>query len=102
MDGANGAVVFREQGQKETSLAGVLSPVSKKKTGRAYVSLARAYSEKCVSPLALGWICTDWNDESIGENLKMHLSSTAEQRPTCQTTSNLKRGGYSLSFTSFY
>ncbi|KAJ3566458.1 hypothetical protein NP233_g6991 [Leucocoprinus birnbaumii] len=35
-----------EQGHKETSLAGVLSPVSKKKTGRAYVSLARAYSEK--------------------------------------------------------
>jgi len=37
---------FRELGQKETSLAGALSPVSKKKTGRAYVSLARAYSEK--------------------------------------------------------
>ncbi|KAF9448144.1 kinesin-domain-containing protein [Macrolepiota fuliginosa MF-IS2] len=35
-----------DQGHKETSLAGVLSPVSKKKTGRAYVSLARAYSEK--------------------------------------------------------
>ncbi|KAJ2912993.1 hypothetical protein MD484_g7419, partial [Candolleomyces efflorescens] len=35
-----------EQGNKETQLADVLSPVSKKKTGRAYVALARAHSEK--------------------------------------------------------
>ncbi|PPQ74075.1 hypothetical protein CVT24_012945 [Panaeolus cyanescens] len=35
-----------EQGSKETQLADVLSPVSKKKTGRAYVALARAHSEK--------------------------------------------------------
>ncbi|KAF8961771.1 kinesin-like protein, partial [Flammula alnicola] len=35
-----------ERGTKETALADVLSPVSKKKTGRAYVSLARAHSEK--------------------------------------------------------
>ncbi|KAF7763860.1 hypothetical protein Agabi119p4_8397 [Agaricus bisporus var. burnettii] len=35
-----------EQGQKETSLASSLSPISKKKTGRAYVALARAHSEK--------------------------------------------------------
>ncbi|KAJ7017169.1 kinesin-like protein [Mycena alexandri] len=33
-------------GNKETALADVLSPVSKKKTGRAYVALARAHSEK--------------------------------------------------------
>jgi kinesin family protein 22 len=46
MLGTNLITFFREQGQKETSLAGALSPVSKKKTGRAYVSLARAYSEK--------------------------------------------------------
>ncbi|KAG6810212.1 hypothetical protein H0H92_012858 [Tricholoma furcatifolium] len=35
-----------ERGNKETQLADVLSPVSKKKTGRAYVALARAHSEK--------------------------------------------------------
>ncbi|KAF8191738.1 kinesin-like protein, partial [Pholiota molesta] len=35
-----------ERGSKETALADVLSPVSKKKTGRAYVALARAHSEK--------------------------------------------------------
>ncbi|KAG6900381.1 hypothetical protein C0993_011731 [Termitomyces sp. T159_Od127] len=35
-----------ERGSKETQLADVLSPVSKKKTGRAYVALARAHSEK--------------------------------------------------------
>ena len=32
-------------------LADVLSPVSKKKTGRAYVALARAHSEKYVMEL---------------------------------------------------
>lgn len=41
-------LIGREQSHKETSLVDVLSPVSKKKTGRAYVSLARAYSEKLV------------------------------------------------------
>ncbi|KAF7964350.1 hypothetical protein HWV62_9731, partial [Athelia sp. TMB] len=35
-----------EREHKETQLADVLSPVSKKKTGRAYVALARAHSEK--------------------------------------------------------
>ncbi|TFK37973.1 P-loop containing nucleoside triphosphate hydrolase protein [Crucibulum laeve] len=35
-----------ERGNKEIQLADVLSPVSKKKTGRAYVALARAHSEK--------------------------------------------------------
>lgn len=35
-----------ERDRKETQLADVLSPVSKKKTGRAYVALARAHSEK--------------------------------------------------------
>ncbi|KAJ7185888.1 kinesin-like protein [Mycena filopes] len=35
-----------ERGNKETALADVLSPVSKKKTGRAYVALARAHSDK--------------------------------------------------------
>ncbi|KAH8106540.1 kinesin-domain-containing protein [Phellopilus nigrolimitatus] len=35
-----------EQTNKEAQLADVLSPVSKKKTGRAYVALARAHSEK--------------------------------------------------------
>ncbi|KAF8887574.1 kinesin-like protein [Infundibulicybe gibba] len=35
-----------ERGNKEVQLADVLSPVSKKKTGRAYVALARAHSEK--------------------------------------------------------
>jgi kinesin family protein 22 len=38
-------------------LADALSPVSKKKTGRAYVALARAHSEKyvptCYSPTAI-------------------------------------------------
>ena len=37
-----------ERGNKETQLADVLSPVSRKKTGRAYVALARAHSEKFV------------------------------------------------------
>lgn len=32
-------------------LADALSPVSKKKTGRAYVALARAHSEKCATLL---------------------------------------------------
>ena len=35
-----------EHSNKEAQLADVLSPVSKKKTGRAYVALARAHSEK--------------------------------------------------------
>ncbi|KAJ7099966.1 kinesin-like protein [Mycena belliarum] len=35
-----------ERGNKESVLADVLSPVSKKKTGRAYVALARAHSDK--------------------------------------------------------
>ncbi|THH03411.1 hypothetical protein EW145_g6275 [Phellinidium pouzarii] len=35
-----------EQSNKEAQLADVLSPASKKKTGRAYVALARAHSEK--------------------------------------------------------
>ncbi|KAK0454144.1 kinesin-like protein [Desarmillaria tabescens] len=35
-----------ERGNKETALADALSPVSRKKTGRAYVALARAHSDK--------------------------------------------------------
>ncbi|KAL0068316.1 hypothetical protein AAF712_004703 [Marasmius tenuissimus] len=35
-----------ERGDKEAKLVAALSPVSKKKTGRAYVALARAHSEK--------------------------------------------------------
>ncbi|KAJ6583010.1 kinesin-like protein [Mycena vulgaris] len=35
-----------EKGNREAALADVLSPVSKKKTGRAYVALARAHSDK--------------------------------------------------------
>ncbi|KAL5523354.1 hypothetical protein ACEPAF_1621 [Sanghuangporus sanghuang] len=35
-----------EQNSREVQLADVLSPTSKKKTGRAYVALARAHSEK--------------------------------------------------------
>ncbi|KAK2464524.1 hypothetical protein APHAL10511_003503 [Amanita phalloides] len=35
-----------DRGDKEVQLADVLSPKSKKKTGRAYVALARAHSEK--------------------------------------------------------
>jgi len=42
-----------EHGNKEVELAGVLSPVSKKKTGRAYVALARAHSEKYVLPVVV-------------------------------------------------
>jgi len=40
---------YSERGNKELQLADVLSPASRKKTGRAYVALARAHSEKCVS-----------------------------------------------------
>lgn len=36
----------RERGNRETQMADVLSPLSRKKTGRAYVALARAHSEK--------------------------------------------------------
>ncbi|KAK7027324.1 hypothetical protein VNI00_015287 [Paramarasmius palmivorus] len=35
-----------ERGDKEAQLVAALSPVSRKKTGRAYVALARAHSEK--------------------------------------------------------
>lgn len=35
-----------ERDNRETSLAEVMSPVSRKKTGRAYVALARAHTEK--------------------------------------------------------
>ncbi|OCB88535.1 kinesin-domain-containing protein [Sanghuangporus baumii] len=35
-----------EQNSREVQLADILSPTSKKKTGRAYVALARAHSEK--------------------------------------------------------
>ncbi|KAL0579719.1 hypothetical protein V5O48_002283 [Marasmius crinis-equi] len=35
-----------ERGDKEAKLVAALSPVSRKKTGRAYVALARAHSEK--------------------------------------------------------
>ena len=34
-------------------LADVLSPISRKKTGRAYVALARSQSQKCVSHVAV-------------------------------------------------
>ncbi|KAG6902157.1 hypothetical protein C0995_003631 [Termitomyces sp. Mi166 len=37
---------YSERENKEAQLADVLSPVAKKKTGRAYVALARAHSEK--------------------------------------------------------
>ncbi|KAK1235291.1 hypothetical protein PQX77_001495 [Marasmius sp. AFHP31] len=37
-----------ERGDKEAKLVAALSPVSKKKTGRAYVALARAHSEKII------------------------------------------------------
>lgn len=39
---------YSERGNKETALADALSPVSRKKTGRAYVALARAHSDKYV------------------------------------------------------
>jgi hypothetical protein len=45
-----------EQGNKEAQLASVLSPVSRKKTGRAYVALARAHSEKYVDYLIVSFI----------------------------------------------
>lgn len=35
-----------ERGSKEVAMAGGMSPISRKKTGRAYVALARAHSEK--------------------------------------------------------
>ncbi|KAI0367731.1 kinesin-domain-containing protein [Pilatotrama ljubarskyi] len=35
-----------ERGNKESHLADVLSPISRKKTGRAYVALARAHTQK--------------------------------------------------------
>ncbi|KAG5641661.1 hypothetical protein DXG03_004527 [Asterophora parasitica] len=47
-----------ERGNKEVQLADVLSPVSKKKTGRAYVALARAHSEKYITA-SLGTIKGD-------------------------------------------
>ncbi|EJC98206.1 kinesin-domain-containing protein [Fomitiporia mediterranea MF3/22] len=42
-----------EQSSREVQLADVLSPTSKKKTGRAYVALARAHSEKGNMQVAL-------------------------------------------------
>lgn len=42
------AILGSERGNKEMQLADVLSPTSKKKTGRAYVALARAHSEKYI------------------------------------------------------
>lgn len=41
-------MTYSERGTKELQLADVLSPSSRKKTGRAYVMLARAHSEKYV------------------------------------------------------
>ena len=38
-----------EQGNEEAQLAEALSPVSKKKTGHAYVALAQAHSDKFVT-----------------------------------------------------
>jgi kinesin family protein 22 len=37
-----------ERGDKEMKMADVMTPVSRKKTGRAYVSLARQHTEKYV------------------------------------------------------
>ncbi|KAJ7112763.1 kinesin-like protein [Mycena crocata] len=42
-----------ERGNKEMALADVLSPVSKKKTGRAYVALARQHSDRGDLQIAL-------------------------------------------------
>ncbi|KAF7360127.1 Kinesin-like protein [Mycena venus] len=42
-----------ERGNRDAGLADVLSPVSKKKTGRAYVALARAHSEQGNLQIAL-------------------------------------------------
>ncbi len=41
---------YSERGtkDKDDQFANVMSPVSKKKLGRAYVALARSHSEKCV------------------------------------------------------
>ncbi|KAK1230587.1 hypothetical protein PQX77_006324 [Marasmius sp. AFHP31] len=43
-----GELEKNERGDKEAKLVAALSPVSKKKTGRAYVALARAHSEKII------------------------------------------------------
>ena len=42
-----------ERSNKDSHLADVLSPISRKKTGRAYVALARAHTQKCVHLHAL-------------------------------------------------
>ena len=89
-----------ERGNKETQLADVLSPLSKKKTGRAYVALARAHSEKFVYWL-LNCCRAMANNTCLEGTYELHLIYTAKLRIMSLITSSLKRGGYSLSFTSF-
>lgn len=70
-------------------LADALSPVSKKKTGRAYVALARAHSEKYVPTLLLASCClpiclTHWLHHIIGAIYKLLWTSTVRQRIMCR------------------
>jgi kinesin family protein 22 len=51
-------------------MADVLSPVSKKRTGRAYVALARAHSEKCVRSVC---VLNDGADDEFRGDLQVAL-----------------------------
>jgi hypothetical protein len=89
----------RDRDAQEVQLADVLSPVSKKRTGRAYVALARAHCQKFVghpSKLIVMLMAV-----TTGAIYRWHSNSTAKQKAMCQTTSSSKRGGYFSLFMFF-
>ena len=89
----------RDRDAQEVQLADVLSPVSKKRTGRAYVALARAHCQKFVEYPNLLFIML--MAVTAGAIYRWHSNCTAKQKAMCQTTSSSKRGGYfSLSMFS--
>ena len=60
-----------EHSSREVELVDVLSPVSRKRTGRAYVALARCHSEKCgIMPFVVDVALTGRHDRG---NLQLAL-----------------------------
>lgn len=97
--------MYSERGNKELQLADVLSPASRKKTGRAYVALARAHSEKCVLSFDILFLTQTVSclDETLTEvTSTLPLNCTAKLRRMSRITSSSERGGYFSSSMSFY
>ncbi len=78
---------FSESGKGEMALAETLSPAARKKTGRAYVALARAHSDQCVASFPrhynslILWV-------TAGVISRQHWSCIAERKHTYRIIRN--------------